>query len=517
MSSIKLKSHKCRERCNRVSGKGDNRKVECFICGTQYFANCFNLNLDPIKQKLFFLPNSNVQFICTSCYEPVSKLKEQEQKQKQIHSNGNRQVLPAPLDTHSPHIPLITSPPPELNGNANPTTSVTGSLDIHNNIDSHNFDSILRKLEILNEKFDRIESNNNKTSSPNNTAVDNIFKLVLKLDDKVNKLHTTDDEKNNLQKIVSLLDNNNKPQTSTGSKFQNIFGSALNHSSIDNWAMQNESVDDSSTIFAGRHSLMVKQVVNDDILEILKNSDKITWETLDYLTSEVKSQNEKLNTLLTLNGKESFSLAISPLVESVINLDDSSINHGTTQTEKKDNNYIKNVPESLEHNKNEQKMPMHNSPVCELGIGLISESVQTQQTLDSTDVFSNDLLENELNDNNRIKLNSANSKNCTDVHNLNHEFHISNFNPNTSTDDIHMYINTKFETKENSIRIIRLTKKNQDVSKLKFINFKIETCREYAELINGIDFWPDFCRIKPFIRKGVVNLLAQNSLINNHF
>lgn len=94
---------------------------------------------------------------------------------------------------------------------------------------------------------------------------------------------------------------------------------------------------------------------------------------------------------------------------------------------------------------------------------------------------------------------------------LNREFHVTKFNPAITPLQIKDYIVKKIDCNSCDIRVFRLTKKNQDLTKLKYVNFKIETLDYVANIISEQSFWPLHCSISPFIRKGVCNLdlLAQ--------
>lgn len=73
---------------------------------------------------------------------------------------------------------------------------------------------------------------------------------------------------------------------------------------------------------------------------------------------------------------------------------------------------------------------------------------------------------------------------------------------------------SKCEVNQANLKVFRLTKKCQDVSKLFYVNFKIEIVEKYANVIGEMGFWPPKCNIKPFVRKNVCNL-KMNSNTNN--
>lgn len=105
--------------------------------------------------------------------------------------------------------------------------------------------------------------------------------------------------------------------------------------------------------------------------------------------------------------------------------------------------------------------------------------------------------------------NSSNGGPGTDT--LSHtlrELHISKFGIKTNCDHITDYLSKKGINLSN-VRVFRLTKKDQDLSLLSFVSFKIETNSEIADSICAPDFWPAHVTIKNFIRK------TRASLSNN--
>lgn len=116
-------------------------------------------------------------------------------------------------------------------------------------------------------------------------------------------------------------------------------------------------------------------------------------------------------------------------------------------------NIIINVPESLKNER--QKMHMHTSSDNGLGNGL-----GVEQT-------------------------------C--------ELHLSKCNVNITTDHIYEFLQMR-GIEQNKVRVFQLTKKNQDLSALSFISFKLVTCIGTAGVLRTPGFWPDKCLIKDYIR-----------------
>lgn len=82
------------------------------------------------------------------------------------------------------------------------------------------------------------------------------------------------------------------------------------------------------------------------------------------------------------------------------------------------------------------------------------------------------------------------------------DLYVSKFSNNTTCDDVLNFLSHhQFSSDMSNIRVHRLTKKNQDVSRLSFVSFKIETNREIGERLLHANFWPKGSYIKEFVRK----------------
>lgn len=141
------------------------------------------------------------------------------------------------------------------------------------------------------------------------------MKLVILLNDQVKKLHLSDDEKLSLRKITKLLSENRLDTTPPPSSQPKTVRDILNQSNVFNWQLNNDSLNESSYDTTGRTSLLVKQTIDDDVLSIMKNSDKTTWDTLDILIKQVNLQNEKLNAILGACESTNNAPIASPLLQ----------------------------------------------------------------------------------------------------------------------------------------------------------------------------------------------------------
>lgn len=456
-------NHLCTDNCwkNRTS---DKYKLKCVLCDANFNSKCFGIKELSIVASI--QSNKYVSFICDKCLDKTSKSKLSRRsncKQITTPSSGSKSnsILCTDKRYQNKAAPDDVSTQSFISIDESSVTNVCTNNGISNNKD----ETIDLKLSKLFEKLNSLESlvgniSNNSTATAANVSIDNIFKLVLKIDDKINKLHNIDNEKSSLQQIFSRIDSKNLNQTPVHPRTLSIRDATFNHS-VSNWSMQNDSIEEIPDVFAGRPSVLIKQTIDDDIVEILKNSDKITWETLDFLTKEIKLQNEKLDTLIQSKYDKSISPMESPLVQSVLDSNISMDNSNSTPNlilQQTNENYvdifapmsaqdhqpttsqitlestgnfvdvnkpkeamthnfenvIKVVPESLKPNV-KQKRLMPNSPVGKPGMHSVNhatneissseaqfghvsrgETSNFSNHLDQTDVFSNTMLDNEI-------------------------------------------------------------------------------------------------------------------------
>lgn len=170
----------------------------------------------------------------------------------------------------------------------------------------------------------------NSNSLADNTVLDNIYKILLKTTDSINKLHTLENEKESFLKLTSLIEKkfNNHISPDTPRKQLNLL----------DWSMQDPH-NNASIEAAGRPSLLVKQSVDDDVLKILKNSDETTWFTLDLILKKLNDHTQKLDLLLHSNNDDDDIINttvretnfISPLVEAIRNTANESSNQNNDE------------------------------------------------------------------------------------------------------------------------------------------------------------------------------------------
>lgn len=167
-------------------------------------------------------------------------------------------------------------------------------------------------------------------------------------------------------------------------------------------------------------------------------------------------------------------------------------------------NLNKHVPETLNFDTQKRLMP---NP----------SDIGPKNTLNEifvTDTTSNDIVEQTqealvaLSDLDTLENSTITQNHVTnDLHNesstklIDQELYVTNFSNKTTCDDLKQYISRYGDFDFNKMKIIRLTKKDQDVSRLSFVSFKIETTDTIAKQLMQPGFWPMRSDIKKFVNK----------------
>lgn len=343
-----IKTHTCNDQCK---GRSINT-LQCYLCGDQFYSKCFGI--DTVTLAKINSIDSCLRFVCGLCQSSCSK-----NKRKSLSTSVNCSSVSTPtisndknqiddnikkiLELLSAQAPSdyskINTPAPSIGGNTQPSLHIvhkddymtkveyTNLLKLHDNLNGqiNSIYEISHKIhETMNVNDSNLKTNAGNTQQNTNTnnrshqddlnsikiTIDNIFKSMLKFQSSIEMLHTASAEKKNMQQIIGALE---KKHTNTTTKLTNV---SLSHSLMENWAFSNDSMNESMGAIGGRPSLMIRQSIDDDIMEVLKNSERITWDTLDLLTKEVNKQNSKLDSILSHIGIKSNTLS-SPLVQSI--------------------------------------------------------------------------------------------------------------------------------------------------------------------------------------------------------
>lgn len=520
-----MKKHSCNDTCK---GRSINT-VSCFLCSELFYAKCFSL--DTQTQTKINTVDSCLRFICGMC---------------QSNCNVNKRK--------------------SLGANMNNSQSSTSTSDNNNNELNDNIKKILDLLSMRTPSNSTVNNNTNKFHAEQSLATENIYKIVLKIDNKIDKLHSISNEKDSIQIITNLIEN--KLNATTAPKMTNSLNT-LSHSLIDSWQLH-DSINESQNSFTGRPSLLIKQSVDDDIMEILKNSDRITWNTLDHLSSVINAQSIKIDTLLSANGLSSSHRITSPLVDTIFDENDSfvvdvhsanthnNLNNSVqlassnSESESHSNNVNDRLNEGLLNGTGAERLagsPSNNSSgdvqvnvhsnndtSAERLAGTSSTEQSSAGSHNDTELLSNSLLHGELNDNStpsgsddqitgisveNISLNVSPElpqRNTTSSsRELNHHFHLSKTSTDTTVEMIYDHLRKNGIVDFSNVKVTKLVPRNRDISTLSFISFKIDTNDDIATMIDAPNFWPKYCSWKNFVPKAkhVASFANNGSFLEN--
>lgn len=546
----RTKNHRCRDKCARISGRGDKRRINCFGCGELFYTHCLNMNLDILHHKSFFQPNSLIQLICTSCYESLSTFKEQQKQQHEVkrkHSSktttctdNTNQVTPAPL----PHTSQASDNSEDTNDNNNKDTT------------NQNLSNVILNMS---DKITSIEMNIGQHNSKNDTInykqlIDHIMDLHAKFDTRhtqiKNDLQVTNEIASKLDSIVQKIDciapqNKNKNQNQN----KTLLNKALLNAASDplfEYSL-NDSMSSSLDPGDGRPSIIFKQTVDESILDIMKNSEDTTWKTLDIIHNQLKENGEVLNTIKELISSTEMSKKIdtepksirSPLMETVVQdtIDiistdiafiksalinpNKSIDHqqiSASQQPNETNSTGNLIGMRIESSiSSADELEVSNNSVQRAGenpFGMIIEpqnSISSALGLESGPTYNTsfnemenhviDILDqhetpkqHEIFDWNSNTLQHQQQRSKAPLH---HHFHVSPFDPSKSEEDIRNFIVSN-GIPQNEIEVKKLIGRSYNLSTLTFISFKISCSNDYADQICRYDFWQNKVLVQPF-------------------
>lgn len=491
------KIHTCDSSC-----KGRNvNTVKCFLCNVSCFTKCFGI--EQALQIKVNSPDSSIRFICDTC-----------RNAKKSNRLSTTASAPPASTPHTSTPPAITSSTPAPHKTPGGSTN-QDMIQINENIKAILDLLSARAPSVKPIVSDRDTDEQQQPSS--NTSIDNMYKLILKLDDKVNKLHTNDNEIKSIQNIHCAIDKKFTDFTSNLKKLTAPDNDLFDNSKITNWPMHNDSLNETSNGLAGRPSMIIKQSVDDDILEILKNNDITTWNTLDVILKKIIEQNSKLDTILSKdNGISRHSDHVSPVIEAIRNTANSSFSLNVTD-----------LPTYSRDNSSHSQAGLTSNEFYEVSL-----------PVNETDGFSNSFLVTELNkaDNtNNLNSNSndhvVNPSTFTSSPNEDqtlsavmpsdtpqqqqplYEFHLSNLSKSTTENMIHDHLVKSGITDLSHVKLTCLKPRNRDLSMISYISFKIDTDESIASIISKPGFWPHGCNFKKFTQrpKSTASFLGNSS------
>lgn len=304
--------HKCRKTCIEKDGS-NKRQIECFGCKNKFYLHCFGITSieDPSGSIFdsFFKENSHVQFHCASC---LTRLKGFYQRNTPVVTRSRK----APSIARNPKQLSLTDNTHNVSNTSNADKN-TSNDNPPNAVDYNPNDSIISKglNQISNELIDAVKKCIQQelavfvgdiTSIKNQT--DNTNKLATKTLSFLDQLPTTKRVEDLNYNFISSLEKKTTEITDCIRNQHFIDNEVFQHENINDWTFKNDSiVARNESINANnrtdrshrRMSMIIKQSVDDDIVNIVKMAENRTWDTLDIMNKKLDAHTECLGGLST--------------------------------------------------------------------------------------------------------------------------------------------------------------------------------------------------------------------------
>lgn len=311
--------HFCIDSCwaSRIAEK---YKTTCSLCGSKCNAKC--LGIKDLSFIAMLSSTSNTLIFCDKCLADITNYI------RIVKGNGttNTNSTPAPSMERNSNSNSSQSPgnkSKQLFKKSNTSTNETGSLNKitpQPNKNKDNKDILETKLNKFNDILIKIEQTmeNKKINDQTiETKIENILTQILekqsaydtnlgiltndttKMLAQLNKVASLENLKNVAANICSSIEKH--CAEASNKKKQNLshsFASAPKPNDILDWSLLNDSTTNGENLsMDGRQSFIVKQSVDDNVMEILKNSEKLTWESLDIMGNKVDRNTEILESI----------------------------------------------------------------------------------------------------------------------------------------------------------------------------------------------------------------------------
>lgn len=244
---------------------------------------------------------------------------------------------------------------------------------------------------------------------------------------------------------------------------------------------------------------------NVELYQLLNGFEQNTWTSLDYLRHKL---NENTDTVTNIESmcKELKAQIIQHRLDSPVT---NSIKLDNLQT-------IQDKCEVIERNirileSTIRKISENQSP-------MISKNLDNQRkSCNPTTEHGGDVVDEAT-----IRLQQMSEKLTSNVllneeDTFDQEIYVGRLPTSTTCENVRDYISHRNSINANNMRIYRLTKKHQDLSKLSFISFKIETNKEIAHQLIRSEAWPSNVCVKFWKRKNEPIPELKDNLTSENF
>lgn len=464
-----VNSHSCTEGCFSARNS-DKLTIKCFLCDKAFNAKCFDISMQPTVKLLS--SGGNAMFMCHKCIDRVSKMKQSTRRS----NDANRSAIPLNVNEANVNQQIV------INDEGRVTLESMMAIlnQINENYAKLSESNLESEVKIANQKLTDMQAKMDHQWISNKTAEHKTSSLLIQgmkdLQDKINlpSSHT--------MKVSSKINGNRTPAFKV---IKN--GNASTTDPLD-WSFS-----------FGQSALPNDNV---ELYQLLNGFEQNTWTSLDFLRHKQTDNTDALtrieticNDLKTQIGQHRMG---SPLTHS-IELDNmqiiqdkcesieknirelqSTINQISSKTSPTINNSAEHIVRASDKTDDQPNSSVNISDI---------RRIATQQAVDQLTV--NSPVSQPI-------LNLVSKEQET----LDQEIYISKLPISTTCDEIAEYISHKMSISSNNLKIHRLTKKNQDLTKLSFVSFLIETNKLIANRLIRQEFWPNLVGVKWWKRKG---------------
>lgn len=260
LASTSSVNHICNE--NTCKGRSSNQ-VSCFQCSERFFMKFFGIVDMSIQTKLKSV-DSHIQFVCGKCLAEGKPSKSQKPTTRRSSSGA----LSEDNNQMSQDIKMILD---KLTSMSNTQNNKTSAMNDPNPSDMNTQKYTMEKIDQIQASLDQIH----QISITNSTKIDALPNANQFKDATANICKSVD---NKLKEISNAINRDNNE-------------SILLDNHVLDWMMRNDSL---SLDCSGRPSIVVKQSIDDNIMDVLKNSEEATWKSIDSLRDLIADQNHLL-------------------------------------------------------------------------------------------------------------------------------------------------------------------------------------------------------------------------------
>lgn len=512
-------NHLCTDNCF-VARTAEKFAISCFVCEKKFNSKCFDLSSQPIMKLLSSA--GNAIFMCQKCIERVTKLKSNHRRSTNgptVHNTISRTNEPA---MQSAHIDNQISRPDEENGILS---------------------NMMKMLQQMNENISKFSNTNEQLSScimdkamESQTILETRLSSVMKILETFNtkieqhlieqRSAESKSDTLNIQKLDENPSSNNFPLSMSTKRTTKAISSHRNKSCTNSTNFS----DPLNWSFTFNQPTSPK--CSEELYQLLSSFEQNTWTAFDHLQHKLNAITDSVLNIETICKAKNFTnnqRLVSPVTNSVqldtlamvqkkcdaIEEKMQSVDSKLTTIIAADHHPWSEDPDNSVFSTQKNRMRLQTlMETSDLNGQQTHESTKPNEDDISTYPVIAEMLEirpSNITDSitNVREPYLQNKMSCPAKYNsqpssksaIQQDIHISKLPTSTTCEDVERYITQRITMDSGNLRIHRLTKKHQDITKLTFLSFKIETNETIAESLLRNEFWPRHVAVNRWQKK----------------